>query len=108
VIELLVVEEVRTVSVQEHAVDVIETTQSVTVLQEASVGPQGPAGTSVTFEQDFTNQSTIIVNHNLGHKPAVTIIDTTGDECIGDVDHTNSNQFVVTFSAPFSGTILCN
>ena len=33
------------------------------------------------YEQTFTNQSQVSVEHNLGKRPAVTIIDSAGDEC---------------------------
>lgn len=60
------------------------------------------------FIQAFTSQTTVTVTHNLGKRPAVTIIDSANDECEGDVVHTSINQLVVTFSASFSGTVICN
>lgn len=61
-----------------------------------------------TFTQSFSGQTVVTVNHNLGKKPAVTVIDSANDECVGDVVHTNNNSLVVTFSASFSGIIVCN
>jgi hypothetical protein len=83
---------------------------NVEVISVGIQGPQGPPGPSgdLHFEQIFTSLSTVTVTHNLNKKPAVTVIDSAGDEVVGDVDHTSNNQFVVTFSAPFSGTIFCN
>lgn len=71
---------------------------------------QGPAGTPSDehFEQSFSAVSTVVVTHSLGKKPAVTIIDTSGDECEGDVIHNTNNQLTVNFSAANSGVVLCN
>lgn len=43
------------------------------------------------------------INHNLGFYPSVTVVDTNGDECEGDVEHPTLNQTTITFSAPFAG-----
>ena len=94
--------------VQGSTVEVVEVPNETVVIQTATTGPQGPAGNSVGFEQAFSSASSVTVNHNLGYKPAVTVIDSAGDECIGDVDHLSNNELIVTFSAPFSGTVLCN
>jgi hypothetical protein len=78
-----------------------------------SVGIQGPPGTpgvngDSRYEQAFSNLSSIVVTHNLGKHPAVSVVDSAGDECVGDVIHTSVNSCTVNFSAPFSGTIFCN
>lgn len=78
---------------------------------QGPTGPQGPPGSAATdknFTQAFTNQSSVTVTHNLSKKPAVTVIDSAGDECEGDIAHISDNSLVVSFSASFSGTVLCN
>ncbi len=60
------------------------------------------------FSQPFTSLSTVVVAHNLGKYPSVTVIDSAGDEVEGLVDHTSINQLTITFSAPFSGVAICN
>ena len=55
-----------------------------------------------------TSASVWIVNHNLGKNPAVSIVDTGGNEVIGDVLYININSLTLTFSAPFSGKAYCN
>lgn len=67
----------------------------------------GPGGDK-TFTQAFSATSMVPVNHGLGKNPAVTVMDTAGDECVGDVDFTSDNSLTVTFSAPFSGVVTCN
>ena len=49
-----------------------------------------------------------VINHNLGRKPSVTVIDSAGDECAGLVDYTSSNSLTLTFSAAFSGYAYLN
>lgn len=73
-------------------------------------GPQGPPGTGgdLNFTQSFTSTTSVTVNHNLGKYPSVTVIDSAGDECEGLVDHISVNSLTVSFSAAFSGTVICN
>jgi hypothetical protein len=52
--------------------------------------------------------STWIVNHGLGKYPSVTVVDSAGDECLGDVRHNGLNQTTLTFSAAFSGAAYFN
>src|SRR4051794_3616096 len=61
-----------------------------------------------TYTQDFTVASSVTVAHNLGKYPAVTVIDSAGDEVEGFVQYLSNNQLTVSFSTSFSGTVLCN
>lgn len=61
-----------------------------------------------TFTLNFTNQSTIIVEHNLNKYPSVRVEDSAGDDIECDVDYDSLNQLTITASAPFSGTVYCN
>lgn len=60
------------------------------------------------YEQSFSSQSVVIVDHNLGRKPSVTVVDSAGDECEGDIVWDSENSLTLTFSAPFSGLVICN
>jgi hypothetical protein len=84
--------------------------ETVTVLSIAEQGPAGPPGESgdANFTQNFSVTTSVTVTHNLGKYPSVTVLDSAGDECEGSVDHLSINQLVVTFSAPFSGIVVCN
>lgn len=75
---------------------------------EDITGPRGDSGTDVTYAQPFTNSSAITVLHNLNKYPAVTVVDTAGDEVRGDVHYDSSNQVTVTFSSATGGTVYCN
>ncbi|PPD34045.1 MAG: hypothetical protein CTY19_05945 [Methylomonas sp.] len=43
------------------------------------------------------------INHNLGLRPAVSIIDTGGNEVEAEVSHTSANQLVIRFAIPLAG-----
>lgn len=48
-----------------------------------------------------------IVNHNLGYKPSVEIIDSNGNEVITDVTHISNNQVQISFVIPTAGEVRC-
>jgi hypothetical protein len=84
--------------------------ESATVITAAEQGPQGPPGESgdANFTQSFTSAASVTVNHNLGKYPAVTVMDSAGDEVEGDIDYVSINTIRLNFSAPFSGVVSCN
>lgn len=49
-----------------------------------------------------------VISHGLGKFPSITIVDSAGDECEGDVTHNGVNQTTVSFSAAFAGRAFCN
>lgn len=85
----------RHISDLENAVNAVETTVAG-VIQDKN------------YQQVFTASASVSVNHSLGKLPAVTVIDTAGDECMGSVHHTDINNLIVTFSSATSGTVYCN
>lgn len=52
--------------------------------------------------------ATWTVNHNLGKKPSVTVVDSGGNVVIGDVRHLSNLVLEVRFGSAFSGEALCN
>lgn len=80
--------------------------QVLTATSSSAAHWQAP-GASSGFTQAFTSQSVVTVTHNLGRFPAVSVIDTADDVCVGDVLHLSVNAVRLTFSAPFSGTAIC-
>jgi hypothetical protein len=61
-----------------------------------------------TYSQAFISQSTVTVTHNLGKHPSINTFDSAGDEVIGEVEYLSVNEVLVKFTAPFSGTVICN
>ncbi len=47
--------------------------------------------------------ATWTINHSLGGRPSVSIVDSAGTVVIGEVTYVSDSQVVVNFSAPFSG-----
>lgn len=107
---VIVTEQPTTVTVDDSDTSVSVSNEAVAVITAAEQGPVGPPGPSgdLNFTQVFNNVSSVTVNHNLGKYPSVTVFDSAGDECEGDVDYTNINSLTVSFSAPFSGEVVCN
>lgn len=71
-------------------------------------GDPGDPGGDAHFFDTFTNESSVTVTHNLGKKPAVTILDTAGDEVVGEINHVSINELTIDFSASFSGSVILN
>lgn len=55
-----------------------------------------------------TASATWNVTHNLNKFPAVQIVDTAGDEVIGQVHFNNSNSLTITFTSALSGKAFIN
>ena len=47
--------------------------------------------------------NTWVINHNLGFKPNVTVVDSAGTIYEGEITYTNTNSLTVSFSTAFSG-----
>lgn len=74
------------------------------------VGPPGPSGAGdLTYlHTQLTPASQWTIDHNLGKEPTVTVIDSAGSEVVGDVNYTNTNRVVITFSSAFAGRARLN
>ena len=44
-----------------------------------------------------------VINHTLGGKPSVTVVDSADTVVTGDVTYNSNSQVTVAFTAPFSG-----
>lgn len=80
---------------------------------DSLTGPEGPqgdpgAGGDKTFVQSFTVTDDVTVVHNLNKQPSVTVIDSAGDEVIGEVEYIDNVQVRVRFAAAFSGIVVLN
>lgn len=49
-----------------------------------------------------------LITHNLGKRPGVTVVDTSGRRVFGGVFYVDENSLSLTFSAPFSGECYLN
>lgn len=83
---------------------------------QGSAGPtgaQGPAGepgrshATYVFQQQVASNSWV-VTHNLDCFPPVSVVDSAGNEVIGDVDYISNNQLILRFTSAFSGVAYLN
>jgi hypothetical protein len=75
-------------------------------------GPQGDPGEDgsgdATYSQNFTNQTSLVVTHNLGKYPAVVFRDSAGTQYEVDVVHDSLSQCTLSWGTPITGTVTCN
>lgn len=74
------------------------------------IGPAGPPGNG---EVQYTHTQSVAsdtwtVNHNLGYRPAVSVLSVGGKLMLADVVHTSANQAVVSFDQPTPGQAVCS
>lgn len=83
--------------------------QVITVGEQGPPGVQGPIGEdkNYTHYQGLAS-STWTITHNLAKRPAVTVVDSAGDEVEGGLQYLSENVLILTFSAAFSGTAYLN
>lgn len=75
---------------------------------ESEVDAKIAAAKDTHYTTSFTNLATVTVAHNLGKRPAITVMDSAGTEIEGEVIHDTLNQVTLKFSSSFSGTVTCN
>lgn len=92
---------------QNPDVSITVTEQNVTI-SEAVVGLQGPPGDLNFTHTQSTPSAVWTINHNLGKRPSVTVVDSGGNEWQTAVEHLSDNSLVVRFTAPFSGYAYLN
>lgn len=64
---------------------------------------------SVSYTHDQGVASALwTVNHGMGKRPSVTVVDSGLTVVIGDVVYVNDNSLTITFSTSFSGKAYCN
>ncbi len=56
----------------------------------------------------ISSSSSWVVAHNLNKFPSVSIVDSGGTLCRGDIQHDCVNQATLSFSTPFSGKAYIN
>ena len=57
------------------------------------------------IEHTFTNATSVVIDHNLGYLPTVTIV-IGGFVAFGDVEHNSPYRITITFQNALSGTVL--
>jgi hypothetical protein len=77
-----------------------------TVVTITTAGPQGPSGGGGAAAYVHTQASpatTWTINHNLGYRPTVELLDSGSQEIDGAISHPTVNQTVVTLNPATAG-----
>ena len=77
------------------------------------LGDMTPADLGIIEDKNYVHEQTIssnewVIIHNLNKYPAVTIIDSAGDEVVGEVKYDSTNQITITFVSAFKGKATLN
>lgn len=93
-------------------VNVVETAEVVNVIETpAAQGPSGAAGQSANASYPHMQGTALdvwTVNHNLGFRPAITVLSVGGREMWAEILHTSANQAMVYFDSPVAGMAICS
>lgn len=79
------------------------TTVDATVQDIANFGGGGGGGTNAYVYQQSTPATTWTINHGLGYRPSVELLDSGSQEIDGEIAHPTVNQTVVTLSPATAG-----
>lgn len=71
------------------------------------VNTYGGGDKHYTHNQSFAS-STWNVNHNLAKFPSISVIDSSKNVVVGDVQYVDANNLIITFTAAFSGKAYMN
>lgn len=66
-------------------------------------GPQGPPGAGAYVFTQSSPASTWTINHNMGFRPSVELLDSGSQEIDGEVAHPSINQTIITLNPATAG-----
>lgn len=92
-----------TVTVTENGSSTVVTVPVTSTVTAITQGPQGPSGAAAFVYQQAAPATTWTINHNLGYKPSVELLDSGSQEIDGNVSHPSDNQTVVTLNPASAG-----
>ena len=68
----------------------------------------GALGSDLNYTHVFSSTTSVVINHDLGKMPSVTVVDGSGNIVHGDINYTDVNNLTITFKTAFSGTVYLN
>jgi hypothetical protein len=83
----------------------VQTPGTPVIVKVITAGPQGASALSNAYT--YTQSTPALnwtINHSLGYRPSVEIIDDGSREIDGDVYHPTINQTVIIFNVPVAGS----
>lgn len=109
--DLLTIENTQILSEQPASSILVDEVEVVQIVSDAEQGPPGPPGVSSNASHQHTQSvasDTWTVNHNLGFRPAPSILSVGGKEMLAEILHTSTNQFIAYFDSPTTGIAICS
>jgi hypothetical protein len=82
---------------------IVDNTGDTTVVTVQTPGPQGAVGAAAYVFTQSTPAATWTINHNLGLRPSVELLDSGSQEIEGEVSHPSLNQTIVILSLATAG-----
>jgi hypothetical protein len=92
-----------TVTVTENGSSTVVTVPVTSTVTATTQGPQGPAGSGAYIHTQSAASTTWTINHNMGFRPSVELLDSGSQEIDGEVSHPSVNQTVVTLNPASAG-----
>lgn len=101
----------------EQSLDLALTEGSPIYVTVGQGGPQGPPGSITEVEGtgdkhfEFTQtepEGTWTIKHNLGKHPSVQSFDMDGEQIIGAISHTSTDELTITFTPALAGVAYLN
>jgi hypothetical protein len=92
-----------TVTVTENGSSTVVTVPVTNTVTAITQGPQGPSGGAAFVYLQATPATVWTINHNLGYRPSVELLDAGSQEIDGEVAHPSVNQTVVTLNPASAG-----
>lgn len=84
-------------------------TKNFTVAALVALAHGGGGGSDAYYRHVQASAAAVwVVQHNLGKRPNVSVVDSAGDLVNGDTHYDSDTQLTITFSAPFSGEAYAN
>lgn len=68
----------------------------------------GALGNDLNYTHVFASTTSVVIAHDLGKIPSVTVVDGSGNIVHGDILYTDLNNLTITFNTAFSGTVYLN
>ena len=93
-----------TVNIHQDTPNTVTVNQQDQNLVTVAIGTIASGVTRRHVHTQGTVSSTWTIDHTLGGKPSVTIVDSAGTVVFGEVQYLSNTQVRVVFSAPFSGS----
>lgn len=95
--------EINQIIIQEEESTVVVQSATSTITTIVAQGPQGPAGSGAYIHTQSSSSTTWTINHNMGFRPSVELLDSGSQEIDGEISHPTINQTIVRLNPASTG-----